>query len=242
MTNVSEAVGSRARERMSPGLIVTLLALLLGTQPITTDPSCDRGRQHCVGQSVAPEDHERAAAWIHIREPRVVEHAQRAAMSRLPVVVEIEDGRDTARRPATRHIDVARVSRARRVERPVPLPVDQAGERVAIDGKAQRLDAGEPPAFRRGRSGWINPAGRVAADLGSMLPVVAAAYRRWRELHPRRDESAHLTHLRRRHVAGRDAAAMRGERARNLRRRGAESGRGGRHGRAERAGLATAIE
>ena len=37
MTNVSEAVGSRARERMSPGLIVTLLALLLGTQPITTD-------------------------------------------------------------------------------------------------------------------------------------------------------------------------------------------------------------
>ena len=37
MTNASETVGSRARERMSPGLIVTLLALLLGTQPITTD-------------------------------------------------------------------------------------------------------------------------------------------------------------------------------------------------------------
>jgi MFS transporter, DHA1 family, multidrug resistance protein len=37
MTNVSEAVGASARERMGPGLIVTLLALLLGTQPITTD-------------------------------------------------------------------------------------------------------------------------------------------------------------------------------------------------------------
>jgi DHA1 family bicyclomycin/chloramphenicol resistance-like MFS transporter len=37
MTNASEAVLSAARERMSPGLIVTLLALLLGTQPIATD-------------------------------------------------------------------------------------------------------------------------------------------------------------------------------------------------------------
>lgn len=37
MTNASEAAGSTARERMSPGLIVALLALLLGTQPITTD-------------------------------------------------------------------------------------------------------------------------------------------------------------------------------------------------------------
>ncbi len=37
MTNASEATLSAARERMSPGLIVTLLALLLGTQPIATD-------------------------------------------------------------------------------------------------------------------------------------------------------------------------------------------------------------
>jgi DHA1 family bicyclomycin/chloramphenicol resistance-like MFS transporter len=37
MTNASEAVGAPARERMGSGLIVTLLALLLGTQPITTD-------------------------------------------------------------------------------------------------------------------------------------------------------------------------------------------------------------
>jgi DHA1 family bicyclomycin/chloramphenicol resistance-like MFS transporter len=37
MTNASETVGSAARERMSPALIVTLLALLLGIQPITTD-------------------------------------------------------------------------------------------------------------------------------------------------------------------------------------------------------------
>lgn len=37
MTNASEAAGPTARERMSPGLIVALLALLLGTQPITTD-------------------------------------------------------------------------------------------------------------------------------------------------------------------------------------------------------------
>jgi DHA1 family bicyclomycin/chloramphenicol resistance-like MFS transporter len=37
MTNVSEAAPAPARERMGPVLIVTLLALLLGTQPITTD-------------------------------------------------------------------------------------------------------------------------------------------------------------------------------------------------------------
>jgi MFS transporter, DHA1 family, multidrug resistance protein len=37
MTSASEAAGSPARERMSAPLIVTLLALLLGTQPITTD-------------------------------------------------------------------------------------------------------------------------------------------------------------------------------------------------------------
>jgi DHA1 family bicyclomycin/chloramphenicol resistance-like MFS transporter len=37
MTNASEATLSAARERMSPALIVTLLALLLGTQPIATD-------------------------------------------------------------------------------------------------------------------------------------------------------------------------------------------------------------
>jgi len=37
MTNASEATPSTARERMSPGLIVALLALLLGTQPIATD-------------------------------------------------------------------------------------------------------------------------------------------------------------------------------------------------------------
>jgi len=37
MTNASEATLNAARERMSPGLIVTLLALLLGTQPIATD-------------------------------------------------------------------------------------------------------------------------------------------------------------------------------------------------------------
>jgi DHA1 family bicyclomycin/chloramphenicol resistance-like MFS transporter len=37
MTNASEAALAAARERMSPGLIVTLLALLLGTQPIATD-------------------------------------------------------------------------------------------------------------------------------------------------------------------------------------------------------------
>jgi MFS transporter, DHA1 family, multidrug resistance protein len=37
MTNASETVGSVARERMAPGLIVALLALLLGIQPITTD-------------------------------------------------------------------------------------------------------------------------------------------------------------------------------------------------------------
>jgi MFS transporter, DHA1 family, multidrug resistance protein len=37
MTNASEALPATARERMSPALIVTLLALLLGTQPITTD-------------------------------------------------------------------------------------------------------------------------------------------------------------------------------------------------------------
>jgi len=37
MTNASEATLSAARERMSAGLIVTLLALLLGTQPIATD-------------------------------------------------------------------------------------------------------------------------------------------------------------------------------------------------------------
>ena len=37
MTNVSEAALAPARERMGPVLIVTLLALLLGTQPITTD-------------------------------------------------------------------------------------------------------------------------------------------------------------------------------------------------------------
>jgi DHA1 family bicyclomycin/chloramphenicol resistance-like MFS transporter len=37
MTNASEAALTAARERMSPALIVTLLALLLGTQPIATD-------------------------------------------------------------------------------------------------------------------------------------------------------------------------------------------------------------
>ena len=37
MTNASEATLNAARERMSPALIVTLLALLLGTQPIATD-------------------------------------------------------------------------------------------------------------------------------------------------------------------------------------------------------------
>jgi MFS transporter, DHA1 family, multidrug resistance protein len=37
MTNVSEAAAAPARARMGPVLIVTLLALLLGTQPITTD-------------------------------------------------------------------------------------------------------------------------------------------------------------------------------------------------------------
>jgi DHA1 family bicyclomycin/chloramphenicol resistance-like MFS transporter len=37
MTNASETLPASARERMGPGLIVTLLALLLGTQPITTD-------------------------------------------------------------------------------------------------------------------------------------------------------------------------------------------------------------
>ncbi len=37
MTSASEAVGASARERMGSALIVTLLALLLGTQPITTD-------------------------------------------------------------------------------------------------------------------------------------------------------------------------------------------------------------
>ena len=41
-TNVSEPVhpagaGALATQRMSPALIVTLLALLLGIQPITTD-------------------------------------------------------------------------------------------------------------------------------------------------------------------------------------------------------------
>lgn len=37
MTNASEVASTAARERMSPGLIVVLLALLLGTQPIATD-------------------------------------------------------------------------------------------------------------------------------------------------------------------------------------------------------------
>ena len=37
MTNASEATLAAARERISPALIVTLLALLLGVQPITTD-------------------------------------------------------------------------------------------------------------------------------------------------------------------------------------------------------------
>ncbi len=37
MTNASEVAGTAARERMSPGLIVALLALLLGVQPIATD-------------------------------------------------------------------------------------------------------------------------------------------------------------------------------------------------------------
>ena len=37
MTNASEALPATARERMGPVLIVTLLALLLGVQPITTD-------------------------------------------------------------------------------------------------------------------------------------------------------------------------------------------------------------
>ena len=37
MTNASEAVGSTSGERMSPLLIVVLLALLLGVQPIATD-------------------------------------------------------------------------------------------------------------------------------------------------------------------------------------------------------------
>jgi len=37
MTSASEALATAARERMGPALIVTLLALLLGTQPITTD-------------------------------------------------------------------------------------------------------------------------------------------------------------------------------------------------------------
>ena len=37
MTNASEALPAAARQRMGPVLVVTLLALLLGTQPITTD-------------------------------------------------------------------------------------------------------------------------------------------------------------------------------------------------------------
>jgi DHA1 family bicyclomycin/chloramphenicol resistance-like MFS transporter len=37
MTNASEALPAAARQRMGPALVVTLLALLLGTQPITTD-------------------------------------------------------------------------------------------------------------------------------------------------------------------------------------------------------------
>ena len=37
MTNASEATLAATRERISPALIVTLLALLLGVQPITTD-------------------------------------------------------------------------------------------------------------------------------------------------------------------------------------------------------------
>ena len=130
-------------------------------------------------EPVGEEDGERAAAGddldVACTGPRAEVQPERAAVRRLPGLVEIEDERQHARIVVAEPVDVNRIRCAGRVHREVQLDLDCAELQIAVHRLAEPLEARKHDVQRRTRAGFIQPQGLVAPYRRFDAPVAADA-------------------------------------------------------------------